>query len=97
MTDRSVFRVNYQNGDNLLSAHVCASSEAEAVAFLGVQDGSANIARLAAGIEVVGLDAAHDLIPPREVYKAPPQPEAQFSPGQLVALRKIMQEMLAKG
>lgn len=91
MSDRGVYRVNYcdTNGQPL-SAFVCAESENEASAFLGVADGVAQTSRVAFPVEVVGVDAPHDPIPAPPITKAPPQPPRQFSDSEIARLRALL-------
>jgi hypothetical protein len=68
---RACFRVNYFLGGQPASAFIVAGTDTEASAFLGVQDGSAQVSKVAYPVEVVGLDTAHALIPPTPVTVAP--------------------------
>jgi hypothetical protein len=89
---RSVFRVNYYIGGNSVTAYVCAQSEGEAAAFLGVRDGSAQVSTVASPVEVVGVDTAHPAQIPPPPFVAPPQPPRQFTDAELIALRKLLAE-----
>ncbi len=68
---RGVFRVNYYLGGQPATAFVCAFSDNEASAFLGVQDGSASVTRVAFPVEVAGVDTSHAPIPPIAPNVAP--------------------------
>jgi hypothetical protein len=90
MSQRNVYRVNYLFADVPQAENVVAASEAEAIKFFGIQDGHATAIMIASGVEIVGVDEPHALIPPKEVFKAPPQPEKQFTDAELVRLRQIL-------
>lgn len=90
MSERGVYRVNYYVSGQPVSAFVCAESDAEASAFLGVRDGSASASRVAFPVEVVGVDKAHDALPEAPIFTAPPAPPKQFSDVELAKLREIL-------
>lgn len=65
------YRVNYYKGGQPATAFVVAETDTAASNFLGVQDGSASVTRIAGPVEVVGLDAAHAPLPAMPVTIAP--------------------------
>jgi hypothetical protein len=87
---RSVYRVNYYLNGVPVTAFVCAFSDGEASAFMGVRDGSAQVSRIASPVEVVGLDPVHVAIAPLPVTTVPPPPPDQFTPEELVRLRALL-------
>ena len=68
---KNCYRVNYYKGGNPLSAFVCADSDVEASAFMGVTDGSSQVNMIAKNVFVSGIDPAHAVIAPMPVNKAP--------------------------
>ena len=59
---KNVYRVNYYIGGVPAQAFVCAETDVEASAFVGVRDGSAQTNMIAKDVEVAGVDKPHDAL-----------------------------------
>lgn len=86
---RGVFRVNYYVKGQAATAFVCALSDNEAAAFLGVRDGTAQVSRVAYPVEVIGIDKEHPAMEPIPVFKAPMTP-TPLTHEEIAALRKTI-------
>jgi hypothetical protein len=87
---RSVYRVNYYLHGTPVTAFVCAFTDSEASAFVGVRDGSAQVSRVASPVEVVGLDPVHVAIAPMPVTTVPAPPHEQLTQEELARLRALL-------
>lgn len=87
---RAVYRVNYFVGGQATIAFVCAFTDGEASAFMGVRDGSAQVNRVAYPVEIEGLDAAHEVLVPLPVFKGVPGPPSQLDAEELRKLRALI-------
>lgn len=88
---RSLFRVNYYESGQPKSALIAALTEADAASFVGVEGNSGiQVIRDRYPIEVVGLDAGHDLIASSPVNIAPPPPTRSFTDAEMAKLRQLI-------
>jgi len=90
MNQRGCFRVNYLKGGTPRTTFVVAETGNAASDFVGVRDGSAQVSQVAFPVEVVGVDAAHEVVTPPPINVAPPDVTPQLSQEELATLREII-------
>lgn len=95
---RSLFQIKYSMADQPRTSYVCAFTEGDAVAFLGVPDGSGmTITRMAYPVELVGVDEAHLPFAPAKALVGPPPPPEPLTDQELRELRDILRGKISLG